>query len=56
MKNQKTQAGTFKTILKNFFFINHEQVSENPVVCCNKEEQENMHDYIECYQQVTRWK
>ena len=43
--------------LKNFFFINrHKQETQTSTDKTQSEEDKNLMDYIEFYQQVTRWK
>jgi len=44
-------------ILKNFFFIKrHKQEPASTVEKVQMEEDKNLADYIESYQQLTRWK
>lgn len=47
----------FKPNLKNFFFNDETRKKTMPIsIPTNPEEEKNLHDYIEAYQKVTRWK
>ena len=47
----------FKLNLKNFFFNNNRKQTSIPLTIQREyKEDENLRDYIEAYQKVTRWK
>lgn len=46
-----------RQILKNYFFNKDQEMKKIPISTAQtSEDEENLHDYIESYQQVTRWK
>ena len=42
--------------LKNYFFIDRSQTTSRQPEGISKDEQERFSEYLESYQQVTRWK